>query len=348
MFFIRLLEIYPQVLLFALGLFLVVKGGDWFVDAATWIAKALKVPTFIIGATIVSIATTLPEMIVSVIAAAEGRNDMAVGNAVGSVTANTALILAIALIFMHMVTPRKSFMKQGLLLAGAVAILLIASVFGNVASTGSVSAAFTDGGSLHFVGSILLGLIFIYFMFENVRTARKKPEIPDTLPESDEEMPANEKIPAKKIVFNVLLFLVGAAGIVLGSRLMVDNGEVIALHFGVPERVIAITLVAVGTSLPELVTTLTAIVKKQSDLSIGNIVGANIIDITLILPICSLVSGKQLPVSGSYLTIDLPVCLLVTLIVVIPLIIRQKSSRVQGIALLAVYAGYLAYSVIAT
>ena len=302
-------------LLFAIGIFLVVKGGDVFVDAASWIAKAMRVPTFIIGATIVSIATTLPEMILSVIAAHAGKNDMAVGNAVGSVTCNTALIMAIAMVAMHIACSRKKYLTQIILLISSCAVLLLSCL----------------SGELNIIGSAVLAVIFILFMTQNVRSAKKEMDaVPDKSP-----------VDKKQLIKNIALFILGAAAIVFGSDLMVDNGSAIAAMLGVPERIIAVTLIAVGTSLPELVTTITAIIKKESALSIGNIIGANIIDLSLILPICSLVSGRPLPVSAMSIKVDIPACLIVTLIAMIPVIIRQKSSRAQGIALLGAYAAYL-------
>ena len=143
------------------------------------------------------------------------------------------------------------------------------------------------------------------------------------------------------MIKNLIFFVVGAAAIVIGSQLMVDNGGELALRLGVPERVVAVTLIAVGTSLPELVTTITAIVKKESALSVGNIIGANIIDLSLILPICSLVSGEALPVSAQSIAVDLPACLLVTLLAIVPLILREKAAKWQGALLLAAYVVYL-------
>ena len=139
----------------------------------------------------------------------------------------------------------------------------------------------------------------------------------------------------------MLKFLLGAAAIVGGSQLLVNAGSDLALWLGVPERVIAVTLVAVGTSLPELVTTLTAIAKKQDSLSVGNVIGANIIDLTLILPLCALISGGTLPVSAQSLAVDFPACMVTLLVGLVPLLLRQKGARLQGIAMLALYAGYL-------
>lgn len=308
------MSIWVELLLFVIGLVLIVKGGDLFVDAASWIAEVSGIPKFIVGATIVSIATTMPEMIVSVMAAVEGKVDMAVGNAVGSVTANTALIFAIALLFMTIELTRKQYLTKSLLLLASSAVVLLASLT----------------GQFQFWGTIVLFLLFFVFIFENVKQAKL-------------EMQSSEKpeFSGKELAKNIVMFVLGAAGIVVGSRLLVDSGSAIAMYLGVPESIIAVTLVAVGTSLPELVTTVTSIIKKQSSLSAGNIIGANIIDLCLILPLCDLVSAEKLPISRQSIVLDMPACLLAVVLCIVPLLLRQKSSKLQGAALLAVYAAYL-------
>lgn len=299
---------------FALGAVMIIKGGDWFVDAASWIAGALHIPTFIIGATIVSVATTLPEMIVSLLAAGSGKVEMAIGNAVGSVTANTALIMAVAMLGMKIICPRKEYGRQFWLLIAAAAALY----------------AFCLGGELNLIGCVVMAVIFVIFLIQNVQNAKGK---------DDGQAPEIKKGEGGRYG---LLFVLGATGLAVGSQLLVRSGSALAALFGVPERVIAVTLVAVGTSLPELVTTVTAILKGQSSLSVGNILGANIIDLSLILPLSALVSGKALPVAGSLLSVDLPFCLGVTLVACVPILLREKATKAQGAALLAAYAGYLA------
>lgn len=314
------METFLCILLFVVGIGLVIKGGDVFVDAASWIAKALNIPTFIIGATIVSLATTMPEMIVSAFAAADGKTDMAIGNAVGSVIANIGLIMAIAMVAMNIVCNRKKYMVPMVLLIAASGVLYVSSL----------------SGSLSVLGSVVLGIIFISFMSYNVVSAKS---------EAKESGEKKEELDKKKLGINIVLFLVGAAAIVLGSRLMVDNGSKIAEILGIPERIVAVTLIAVGTSLPELVTTVTAIIKKESALSIGNIIGANIIDLSLILPICSIVSGQCLPVAPQSIRLDLPVCLALCAVAVVPILLREKASKLQGGVLLVCYAAYLGVSI---
>ena len=304
------------------GIILVAKGGDFFVDAASWMAKAAGIPTFIVGATVVSIATTLPEIIVSVMAAAEGKADMAIGNAVGSVTANTAMIMAIAFIFMKVTIVLKDYLVQCLLLI-ATGIILIFGCY---------------SGALSVWAAIVLITIFAVHMFVNVRLAKKHSA-------ANKEAESTVSKDRKTVLINIVKFVGGAAAIVVGSRFLVNGGSDLATLLGVPERIVAVTVVAIGTSIPELVTTITAVRKKEYGLSVGNIVGANLIDLSLILPLCSIVSGQRLPVSEQSAFIDIPVCLGVTLIAIVPLLIRRKASKIQGIVLLAAYVTYLVFTV---
>lgn len=257
------------VLLFLLGLALVIKGGDFFVDAATWIAEVSGIPKFLIGATIVSLATTLPELLVSLMAAAEGSIGIAVGNAVGSVTANVGLIMGISVLCMASVINRRQQAFKFIMMAAAIALLY----------------AFSAGGSLGIVSSVIMLAMFLAYMVESVMGARSAMRA-----DSGDDKPARDR---RTVLINAFKFVAGVAGIVIGARLMVDYGTELARLLGVPESIIGATLVAIGTSLPELVTTITALVKKQASLSIGNIVGANIIDLALILPLCSVISASR-------------------------------------------------------
>ena len=312
------MEILITVALFIVGVIFVVKGGDYFVDAASWIAEVSGIPKLIIGATIVSVATTLPEMLVSVMAASQGKVDMSIGNAVGSVTANIGLIMAISLIFMPGVIKRKDYLLKAVLMIISSAIIVACGL------TGKVSVPFC----------VVLLIIFVVFIYENISSARK------TMSEDNEEK--DQSLREKKtVITNIVKFVVGTIGIVWGADLLVDNGSELARIFGVSERIIGVTLVAVGTSLPELITTITAIVKKQSALSVGNILGANIMDLTLIMPLSALISGQALPVSQTAAMLDLPASLAVGLIAVVPAMIKSKFSRTQGFVLLGVYIVYI-------
>ena len=315
------------IALFALGVLLIVKGGDWFVDAATWMAAASGLPQFLIGATVVSMATTLPEVIVSTMAAAEGSTDMAIGNAIGSVTANTGLIMAISLVFMPIAIRQSQFAVKGILMVLSTLVLWL----------------LCRDGVLRLPESLLVLALFALFIAENIRSAKEL-----SAEEPAEASAAVDK--SRKALFkNLALFVLGAVCLVVGSNLLVDNGTILAQLLGVSERVIAVTMVAIGTSLPELVTAITAIVKKQSSMSVGNILGANIIDITVILPLCAFISGGDLAIAAQSVHqtvyLDMPVCVLVTAIAVIPTIIRKRFAKWQGIVLLALYIAYVLVTV---
>lgn len=307
------------VLLFAAGLVCIIKGGDLFVDAAGWIAEASGIPKFIIGATIVSFATTLPEMLVSVFAALEGNADIAVGNAVGSVTANTGLIMCLSLVCMTCLMERRQF--------GVKACLLLAAILSLF--------CFTRDGRLSVAEGLLVLVIFAGFLAESLISARREQ---GTELKEDEERPA---VSGKTVAGNIVKFVLGAAGIVLGAQLLIDNGSAIAALLGVPDAIVAATMIAVGTSLPELVTTLTAIRKRESSLSVGNIIGANIMDLTLILPLCSLILGKPLPVQSQGMLLDIPACLVICAAVLVPALWKGKFQRWMGFLAGGLYIVYL-------
>ena len=305
--------------IFIIGLALTIKGGDWFVDSASWFAEATGIPKFVVGATVVSFATTLPEMLVSVRAAMNGSAQLAIGNAIGSVTANTTLIMGVSLVAMAGVVSRKSFsLKGGLFLAAIIGLTLL-----------SIS------GMLPTWSAFVLWAIFLVFMGSNLIDGKKGAK--------NDEIDSYEK---KEIPAKILWFVIGTASIVFGAEFLVSSGKTIAAGIGISETIIGFTVIALGTSLPELVTTLTAIRKKESSLSVGNIIGANIIDTTLILPLCAVINGKPLPVERINLVFDFPVCIAACAIAVVPTVIMGKFKKWQGFALLAVYALYLTFLVL--
>ena len=327
------MEIAITVLLLIVGLVLIIKGGDFFVDAASWMAEASGIPKLIVGATVVSFATTLPELLVSIFAALDARAaealspgsgigmvDMSIGNAIGSVTANLGLIMGIALVAIPMAIRRKDYMLKMILMLVAAAVAVCFSLFDN---------------GVGMVASILLIIIFVIAMYDNIHEAVV------AVKGGAKGQQLDEPVTKKAVITNVVKFLIGAVGTVAGAQLLVDNGSALASMCGVSDRIIAI-----GTSLPELVTTLTAIAKKQGSLSAGNIIGANIIDLTLILPVCALIYGSKLPASPTVAMVDIPACLIIGILSVVPTLITKKFSRWQGVLILAAYAVYIVLSVI--
>ena len=308
-----------SALIFIVGLVLTIKGGDWFVDSASWFAEATGIPKFVVGATVVSFATTLPELLVSVRAAMNGSAQLAIGNAVGSVTANTTLIMGVSLVAIAGVVSRKSFTLKGGLWLAAVIGLTVLSL----------------RGYLPVWSSYILWAIFLVFTISNVIEGKKSA--------ANDEIDSHEK---KEIPSKILFFLLGTAAIVFGAEFLVSSGKTIASEIGISETIIGFTVIALGTSLPELVTTLTAIRKKESSLSVGNIIGANIIDTTLILPLCAVINGEALPVERINLVFDFPVCIAACSLAVVPTMIMGKFKKWQGYALLTLYVAYMAFLVL--
>lgn len=302
------------ILLFVVGLVLIIKGGDWFVDSAVFIANLTGIPKFIIGATIVSVATTLPELTVSVTGVIDGELDLAVGNAVGSVTANIGLIMGISLVCMPAVIKRSQFWLKGVLMSAAALLLWI----------------LCKDGTLHMLPSFALFVLLAVYVWDNIRDAK-----------NDVGSDEREVVDKKDLPKQIVMFIIGIAAIVGGSKLLIEYGSEIALLLGVPSAIIGVTMVAIGTSLPELITTLTAIRKRESSMSIGNIIGANIIDLALILPICSAVSDGKLTIAEQSYALDMPMCFAMTVIAVLPSLIKGKLYRWQGILMLALYAVYV-------
>ena len=302
--------------IFAVGIVLTMWAGEMFVTSSSNIATKWGIPKFIVGATIVSFATTLPELIVSTISASEGRVDMAIGNGIGSVIANLGLILAIAVLFKPIVIEKKEFGKKGLLLIFGLILLWF----------------LTNSGLLEPFGSVLLFITLGVFVVDNVVSAKKLNSL--TMNERDSSFSHST------LTKNIVFFVIGAIGIIFGSKVLVSVGGEIALKFGIQENVIAKTMIAVGTSLPELATAIVAIRKSENALVVGNVLGANIIDTLLILPVCAIISGGTLPVSLSSTLIDIPVAMILSAVFVVPTLLTKKLQRWQGVVGLMIYVNY--------
>lgn len=337
------LKIILIVFYIIVGLFLLIKGGDWFVDAASWMAKKFGIPELLIGATIVSIATTMPEFLVSLFASLEGVSkgteeaskaavDMASGNAVGSVLANSGLILPLSLIFRpEAVKDRKSIIIRPLILLFSIFVLWICCL--------DKTFSWWEG--------VLMLLILIGFFASSIYEAKKQMKAESVVDERVKETEGKQerkvvkKNSKKEYFINFGLFFLGLAFIVVGAQLLVDNATEFAVELHVPQKIIALTVVAIGTSLPELITAISSIRKKQADISIGNIFGADIIDITLILSVCGFIYGRGLTVYDSTLLLDLPFAFGIVFLSSVPSMFTKKLQRWQGIVCLTAYAVYL-------
>lgn len=310
------------ILMLALGFVLLIKGGDWFVDGASGIARRFHLPEILIGATVVSIGTTLPEVMVSTGAALQGSGSIAYGNAIGSIICNTALISAITIALKPGKVARKSMISPVIFFfVSALIYCIFAYVFGE----------FT-----RLAGFILLS-VFVIYMVSTVLGMKKNTE---SSSESLEEVEAKNE---GSVLKDIVLLVIGAVLIAFGADFLVDNAIIIAKECGVSEKVIGLTIVALGTSLPELVTAITSLIKGHGSLSLGNIIGANIFNLVLVSGAAVAINPFELPVSGliaginSSLVLDIPVMLSVMGLLTIPTLIKQKLSRWQGIVLLGIY-----------
>ena len=308
------------VLLFTAGLLCLIKGGDWFVDGATGIARRFHLPELLIGATVVSIGTTLPEVMVSTTSALSGHGEIAYGNAIGSVICNASLIAAITIALRPSRVDRAA-LRTPVLFFFAAAVLYAAT-------------AYTAGYFGRPVGIALL-VIFVVYMAATVLQMKKPPA---SGPEED--------APASSLGKDLGLLVLGAALIALGANLLVENGTLIAQALGVPESVIALTFVALGTSLPELVTAITSLIKGHGALSLGNVIGANLFNLVLVSGVSVTLAPFSIPQAAEIgginasLVLDLPVMFLVMALLTLPALARGKLSRLQGLALLAIYAAF--------
>ena len=369
-----------SVLWFALGLVLLIKGGDWFVDGATGIAKRFRLPDIVVGATVVSIGTTLPEVMVSTTGALQGSGAMAYGNAIGSIICNTALIAAIS------ITCNPGPVNVKSMKTPAVFFFLSAAIY--------CLAAYGLGTVPRWLGFVML-TVFVIYMVMTVRNGLRNPDADEEEEEGSSGMPwaglaiiggvallvgfsgaifgetpvwfaavmaiaalgflfFGSKIPEtavegdRSLLLELILLAAGAGIIAVGADLLVEHGQVIAINLGVPETVVALLFVALGTSLPELVTTITSLRKGRASLGVGNVIGANVFNLVLVsgvavslapfeVPMESVIRGTALNMSKY---VDIPVMLGVMLLMTVPALLRKKLGRWQGIVLLGIYVAF--------
>ena len=315
-----------SVLLFAVGLVLLIKGGDWFVDGATGIAKRFNLPDIVVGATVVSIGTTLPEVMVSTTGALQGSGAMAYGNAIGSIICNTALIAAISIVC----NPGPVNVKS----------MKTPAIFFFLSSGLYCLASYVLGEFPRWMGFVMLGIFTVYM----VLTVRNGMKNPDEAEHEEEEEGGKEKSMAMLLV----LLIVGAAVIAVGADLLVEHGQVIALGLGVPETVVALLFVALGTSLPELVTTITSLKSGHASLGVGNVIGANVFNLVLVSGVAVSLAPFPVPCENFLLdtglnmslVFEIPVMLGVMSLMIFPALAKKKLARWQGVALLAIYIAF--------
>lgn len=309
-----------QIALLIIGFVMLIKGADWFVDGAAGIADKLHIPQLIIGLTIVAMGTSAPEAAISISASVQGSADIAVGNILGSNILNILIILGIT----SVITPlavQKSTVKYEIPF-----VIIISVIFGLIG---------LFDNSIGFIDGILLWVLFIaYIAYLFIMTKKGKIQAD----ESDDE--DNDKKPKK--VWQLILFgIIGIALVVFGSNITVNAATEIATMFGMSERFIGLTIVALGTSLPELVTSITAALKKNADIAIGNIVGSNIFNILFVIGTSAMIT----PVAyQSQFLIDSIFCVATAILLLLLVLNKDKKlKRWGGILMLICYAGYFVY-----
>lgn len=310
------MAIVVQILLLVLGFTLLVKGADWFVEGASGIADKLRIPQLVIGLTIVAMGTSAPEAAVSITAAVRGNADISVGNVVGSNILNILIILGISSVITAIAVARTTIRYE-------IPIML--------AATGLLALFGLDGSILWWEALIFLVCfaLYILYMFVMVKRGEMQAEEVDT---GD-----------KKLWKLILMGVVGLALIILGSDFTVDAATALAKTFGISEKFIGLTVVALGTSLPELFTSVMAARKGKADIAIGNIVGSNIFNILMILGLTGLII--PVPFEQSFF-IDCAVAAAAGVILWLCVFRKKKLKLVDGIIMLASYAGYFVYLII--
>ena len=371
-----------SVLLFAVGLVLLIKGGDWFVDGATGIAKRFNLPDIVVGATVVSIGTTLPEVMVSTTGALAGSGAMAYGNAIGSIICNTALIAAISIMVNPGPVNVKSMKTPAIFFFASAALYCVAS--------------YVLGEFPRWMGFVMLGIFVVY----TILTVRNGLKNPDAAAEEEEEessgmpwigliivgivallvafsgnlfgaevpvwfagvmgivsvgfllfgskFPAGSVAGERKLWMELILLVAGAGIIAVGADLLVEHGQIIARELGVPETVVALLFVALGTSLPELVTTITSLKKGRASLGVGNVIGANVFNLVLVSGVAVSLAPFPVPMENELLNtglnmslvVEIPVMLGVMSLMIFPAMVSKKLGRWQGILLLGIYIAF--------
>jgi len=302
-----------DVFLLIIGAAFLIKGADFFVDGASNIAKLFKIPPLIIGLTVVAFGTSAPEASVSVTASLKGLNDISFGNIIGSNLMNTMVILGVSAVFAPIIV-KDQLIKKEIPFNLLASFLLIVFFFVGYRTIGRIE------------GAILLSLfiLFILFLIKNAKDSNLQEASLPTLSRN------------KSILFLVL----GMAGIVLGGRLVTDSASNIAIALGMSEILVGLTIVALGTSLPELITSVVAAIKKENDIALGNIIGSNIFNILLVLGLSAVISPMHITASS---IVDLSILFIITSITLMFAFTGKKITRTEGFILLVLYGGYLAY-----
>lgn len=310
-----------NILLILVGFILLIKGADWLVEGASQIAKKFHIPEIIIGLTIVSIGTSMPELFVSITSAIQGYSDMSLGNVIGSNVCNLLLILGLSATISPIIFKRETkFIEVPMCLIFTIIFLIICNI----------------GNEVSRIDGIILITLFIAFIIYTIIMAKKGEQFDKTEKKNNDQ----SKITKTKTILSIAYIILGIIALKFGGDFVVENAEAIAKSFNISEKIIGLTIVAIGTSLPELVTSVTAAIKKESDIAIGNIIGSNIFNMLLIIGVAS--SITPLTYNTSY-NLQMSILIVSTAVLGIFPYTDKKDEMTQsnGIGYLMLYALYM-------
>lgn len=345
------MEIFLNILFLIIGMVLLIKGADFFVSGASAVAKKLKVPSIIIGLTIVAVGTSLPELAVSITSAIKGSVDLAVGNVVGSNIANICLILGMSAIFNKIVLQEdtRKFDLPFLILVTGLLLLFSCDVFLDGVTQSVVSRT----------ESIVLVGLLVFYTITQIKHAKSKNQFCESSEpvvektdfdndkkenaETGEEKPVEKKEKELKVWQIVVYLIIGLAAVVFGGECVSSTAKFLALKAGMSEALVGLTIVAVGASLPELATSIIAAKKGETDLALGNVIGSNIANIILILGLVGVIT--PMAVSQTILT-DLLILFVFTLVFVFMSLRKKQVGKMEGIILLCMYISYITFAVV--
>lgn len=313
-------------LLFIIGFFLLIKGADFLVDGASSIAKKLKISSIVIGLTIVAFGTSAPEFIVNIFASLQGNSEIAIGNILGSNIANILLILGISAVIYPITAKNNTVLKE--IPLSLLAIVILGLMANDMMIDGGIFSGITR------IDGFVLLAFFIIFLYYTFGIAKSIDEIDD-----------QDKIKIFSYGKATLFIILGLAGLVVGGKWIVDGAVKIAEFFNVSQSLIGLTVVAIGTSLPELATSAIAAYKKQSDIAIGNVVGSNIFNIFWILGISGIIRPLPFNISSN---IDIAMTIFASILLFAVMFIGKKHviERWQGAFMITTYIGYVVFLVV--
>lgn len=324
--------------LLLLGFLLLVKGADYFVDGSSSIATSLKIPPLVIGLTIVAFGTSAPEAAVSITASIQGQNGIALGNVIGSNIFNLLCVIGMSAFIKPLSVKKSILIKEfPFLILSSVLLLVLTD---DLLFQQSQNPILSNGDGLVFL--MFFG-IFMYYLLEVALNSRnKKIDSNSVTTLLDNDNGNNTCVATMSMSKSVLLSIIGIVGIVIGGKLVVDSASAIALNFGVSEKIVGLTIVSIGTSLPEFVTSVIAASKGESDIALGNVIGSNIFNILFILGVSALIS--PMPVDPS-LFLDIVIMIFITIITYLFSIRKRDISKFEGIMLIIAYVAYMLFIV---